>query len=277
MPIYPGAINRPLKINHGGARSRTRAVVLHVDAGGADSLFGWFSNPAANASSHFYVKYDGTVEQYLDTNLTAWTQRDGNSSCIGIETQGKGDGEWTAQQMASIVKLLAWVCDTHSIPKRDMGNALPSSKGIGMHRYGIAPYAVKGAETWGPQAKACPGEKRVKQFPQIISRLTGQEEDDMPTPAEIANAVLNTKDPALGGRTVHQHLAVLPALTADAVLNYKHPVLGKTIIQALADVVGRMAGIEAIAASDGYLTQAQISEASSAGVRQAFGDAFQVK
>lgn len=44
---------------------------------------------------------------------------------------------------------------------------------------------------------------------------TPEEEDDMPTASEVANAVLNTPDPALGGRTVHQVLSSLVRVPTD--------------------------------------------------------------
>lgn len=44
---------------------------------------------------------------------------------------------------------------------------------------------------------------------------TPEEEDDMPTAAEVANAVLNTPDAALGGRTVHQVLSSLVRVPTD--------------------------------------------------------------
>ncbi|PTU57178.1 hypothetical protein DBB34_05375 [Sphaerisporangium cinnabarinum] len=171
MARYPGAVWLPIERNHGGRRTRTRAVVLHVDAGAAKSLRGWFNNPAALASSHFYVTFDGRVEQYLDTDAVAWTQRDGNSSCVGIETQGKGDGEWTPAQLAALAPLLVWLCDLYGLPRADMGNSLPSSRGIGLHRYGIDPWRARGCETWGPRGKACPGEQRVAQLPALIRAI----------------------------------------------------------------------------------------------------------
>lgn len=170
MARYPGAVWMPITANYGGPRARTRAVVLHVDAGGASSLHGWFSNPAALASSHFYVTYSGRVEQYLDTSLTAWTQRTGNASCIGIETQGLGEGAWTENQLASLARLLRWLCQYYSIPVQDMRTSRPNAVGVGMHRYGIDPWRVADGEVWGGNGKVCPGEQRVAQFPGLLQR-----------------------------------------------------------------------------------------------------------
>lgn len=187
MPIYPNAHYMPIRANYGGPRQRTRAVVLHVDAGGAQSLYGWFNNPAAMASSHFYVTYAGRVEQYLDIGTTAWTQRAGNASCIGIETQGVGDGAWTEAQLNALAPLLRWLCQFYSIPVKDMGSSAPTASGIGMHRYGIDPWRRPDGEVWGANGKVCPGEKRVAQFAGLLQRARALppprrewDTDDMP-------------------------------------------------------------------------------------------------
>lgn len=172
--FYPLAIQKPIVRNFGGKRSKTRGAVVHVDAGAAASLQGWFNNPASGASCHFYVRYDGVVEQYLDADLIAWTQRAGNTTCIGIETQGKGEGQWTAAQLASLVGLLRWLAERYGFPIASMVTSRPAARGIGMHRFGIDPYRVAGGEVWGPYAKACPGNDRVLQFPKVIEMVNGQ-------------------------------------------------------------------------------------------------------
>lgn len=170
---YPHAVRKPIVRNFGGKRRSTRAAIAHVDAGGAASLQGWFNNPASGASSHFYVKYDGTVEQYVDADLIAWTQRAANATAIGIETQGLGSGTWTPAQAAALAALIRWLCDHYGIPKVDMGSSRPGARGIGMHRYGIDPYRASGGEIWGPRGKACPGNDRVAQFPQVVAAVAG--------------------------------------------------------------------------------------------------------
>lgn len=170
MARYPGARWMPIATNTGGTRAWTRAVVLHVDAGGADSLHGWFSNPSALASSHFYVTYDGRVEQYVDTDTVAWTQRQGNASCIGIETQGLGTGTWTEPQISSLSSLVAWLCWQYHLPITDMRSSHPDARGVGMHRFGIDPWRVADGEVWGPTGKVCPGDGRVAQFPGVLAR-----------------------------------------------------------------------------------------------------------
>ena len=173
MPIYPGAVYRPISRNHGAIRPKTTCAILHVDAGGANSLYGWFNNPASSASSHFYIKYDGTIEQYLDTNLIAWTQRAGNAYGIGIETQGLGSGTWTDAQMASIAALLKWINQVHGVLLQDMKNSRGTSKGVGYHRMGCDPWRVFNGHVWGPRGKVCPGDGRVAQFNAVVIAASG--------------------------------------------------------------------------------------------------------
>jgi len=173
MAIYAVAVQKPIVRNYGGVRPRTTCAILHVDAGGANSLQGWFNNPASSASSHFYVKYDGTVEQYLDTKYIAWTQRAGNAYGIGIETQGLGSGTWTDAQMASIAALLKWINKVHGVLLTDMGNSKKSSRGVGYHRMGCDPWRLSGADVWGPRGKVCPGDGRVAQFDAVVRAAGG--------------------------------------------------------------------------------------------------------
>lgn len=190
---YPRAVRKPISRNHGGPRRSTRGIIQHVDAGGAESLQGWFNNPAASASSHFYVKYTGVVEQYLDADLIAWTQRDGNATCIGIETQGKGDGAWTQAQFDALVALNRWLCDRYGIPKQSMGNSKPSSRGLGYHRMGIDPWRVSGGEVWGPRGKVCPGDLRVNQFNALVSAVA-RGSAPAPAPAPPKAPAINEED-----------------------------------------------------------------------------------
>lgn len=197
---YPLAVRKPIVRNHGGKRRSTRAVVSHVDAGGAASLQGWFNNPSAGASSHFYVKYDGVVEQYLDADLIAWCQRDGNATCVSIETQGKGDGDWTPAQLASLVALNRWLCERYGLPKANMLTSRSSARGLGYHGYGIDPWRVSGGEIWGGRGKACPGEKRKAQFPGVVAAV-----------ASGAVVVDRPATPPSGGETEAQVIARLNA------------------------------------------------------------------
>lgn len=81
---------------------------------------------------------------------------------------------------------------------------------------------------------------------------TPEEEDDMLTAAEVANAVLNTPDPALGGKTVHQVLAGLAPVRADVATVHASVLAtqdlftpGKTGVKFDGDIYKRITGTQA--------------------------------
>lgn len=183
MPWYPKAKNKQLSINFSKRVTKKNAVILHSSASAtATSLFGWFSNPSAQASSHFHVDFDGNVEQYLGTDHVSWANRDGNPRSVTIETQGKGTEPWTERQIKALVDLVDWICATHDIPVRIMENSQTSTSGIGWHRIGIdgnfptsgllrGRNARGGGEAWSGFGKTCPGDDRILQVPRIINMI----------------------------------------------------------------------------------------------------------
>jgi N-acetylmuramoyl-L-alanine amidase len=172
----PGAVWRPIPVSSSRPRrSKGRGVCLHVAVSEAPSLFDYFSS--ASADSHFYVAKNGTIEQYVDTDLVAYAQLDGNASLISVETQGGAvnpDGEpWTAAQVESLARIAAWAHGSEGVPLTPMPNSLPASRGIGYHRLGINPWRVAGGELWSSATgKLCPGAAKVAQVPQIITRAS---------------------------------------------------------------------------------------------------------
>lgn len=184
MAWYPKAQKLPILRNYTKRkRSRTRGIVLHVDGGNAESLYSFFNTPGRNASSHFYVKANGFVEQYIDTDFIAYTSGDANNSTIGIETQGKGVGSWTTKQRKAIVELLAWLSTEHSVPVVPMHNSKTNSVGIATHRVGVngnfpltgvqrGRLQRGGGELWSSsRGKICPGYDRQKQWPGIVKAV----------------------------------------------------------------------------------------------------------
>lgn len=183
MPTtLPGATWRPIARNFTNRkRTRTDAVILHVDAGNATSLFGWFSNANSGSSSHFFVKRDGSIEQYVDADVIAWTSGEGNARSVGVETQGYGAGTWTAEQCESLAKIIAWAHTTYGVPLTAMSDSKTTTKGIGWHRLGIdgnwpnnllgGRLQRGGGESWSKaRGKECPGDDRIKQVAGIITR-----------------------------------------------------------------------------------------------------------
>lgn len=201
MARYNAAKWMPLSANLGGTLARHDAILLHTDAGNAKSLFGWFSNPKANASCHFFVRKDGGVEQYADTTRVTFTSREGSYRSIGVETQGFGNEPWTDKQAEAIAQLLAWCHKTHGIPLRVMASSRAGEKGVGWHRLGIdgnfpaMPNILAGrkqrggGQLWsGSRGKVCPGDDRIRQVPGIVARAK-----------QLAGAPAEPSKPSTGG------------------------------------------------------------------------------
>lgn len=166
----PGSAWKPISHNFTSRkRATTRKLILHVAATHADSLYGWFSNPTANASSHMYVAYDGTIEQYLDLDVISWASKDGNSDSVSVETAGQGSGRWTSAQVSSLVRIASFMNSHYGVPLTLMPNSRPGVRGVGWHRLGIDPWRVSGGESWSSsRGKVCPGNDRIAQIPGIV-------------------------------------------------------------------------------------------------------------
>lgn len=185
MARYPGAIWKPITAD----KDRQRLTVynrmnLHVAVSEASSLHGYF-NKRGIPDSHFYVRRDGTVEQYVDTSMRAFADLEGNDATISVETQGMGGGGWDPKQREALAKLYAWAVRTHGIAKKMASSSKTndSSKGLSWHRLGCdgnfpaLPSILAGRTQRGggmhwstSKGKVCPGDDRIKQIPGIFAR-----------------------------------------------------------------------------------------------------------
>jgi len=160
---------------------------LHIAVSEQASLYGFFNKPSF-VCSHFYVRRDGQVEQYVDTAYKAAADYQGNSSTISIETQGMADGEWTSQQLNSMAALFAWARDAHGLANKLATNSQPngdSSHGLSWHRLGIdgnfpasgilaGRLQLGGGLLYSPsRGKVCPTSQRILQISQILSLSNG--------------------------------------------------------------------------------------------------------
>ncbi len=189
----PGCTWRPIQHNYTARRRPgTDGAVVHVTAApNATSQFGWFNNPAAQASSHVHVDIYGKSEQYVDADLIAWCQREGNLRYLSIETQGGADGQWTVAQAAEVLRILAWAAKHYGFPLADMLTSRPGARGVGVHRYGIDPWRVSGGQVWGGRGKVCPGNERYAQFKRsgFLKGDTGGGSTPAPAPAPTRHAM----------------------------------------------------------------------------------------
>jgi hypothetical protein len=101
--------------NHGGQMSAHLGLVLHVQQG-TGSLYGYFNNPSSQVSAHFWCAQDGTLEQYVDTNVVAWAEAAGNASYLSVETEGMDTTPLTPAQVATLGRLLAWCANGYGFP-----------------------------------------------------------------------------------------------------------------------------------------------------------------
>jgi len=158
--IYPKAVWRLIPPGPNDPPIVPRIAVLHVDAGNAETLYYYFRDRSGGIESHFFIKKDGTVEQYRDIYWQADANLDGNDFAVSIETQGYGAGEWTAAQLTSIKRLLLWLHNETDVPLKRC--TAWDGVGVGYHVMWGAP------SHWTPVAKTCPGPDRVKQFEALL-------------------------------------------------------------------------------------------------------------
>lgn len=190
MAIYPKAIVKLIPSAVDGP-IKPRLAILHVAVSEADSLYSYFRDRSGGIESHFYVRYDGTVEQYRDTLLQADANMSANDFAVSIETEGLGDGTWTDAQVQSIKDLLSWLHTEHAIPL-----VVPTKwdgSGVGYH--------ILFMQQWAGGPRSCPGPNRIKQFNDVLVPW-------MKAEVEAEAAVAKPKPPAS---------AVPPALTKPPV------------------------------------------------------------
>lgn len=183
MAVCPFAEWRPLPQNSKQPRITPRSVILHSAVDGkASDLWSFFSRSALE--SHFYVRADGHVVQYMDTQVRADANNKANAFAVSIETDDNGNPNvqpWTDAQVIAIIKLVSWICDTHGIPKTQCPTW--DKPGIGWHSMWGAP------SPWTPyKGKTCPGTVRIKQIKdQILPALAHT--SPKPPPPSIAPEV----------------------------------------------------------------------------------------
>jgi N-acetyl-anhydromuramyl-L-alanine amidase AmpD len=141
----PFAVKRPIVADNfstGRTGQQVKAVVLHIAAGPLSAVFPTFNNPARKASAHFCVGKDGTIEQYVSVNDTAYGNglawKDGqwynpagkvvkptwqdiifpvnpNAYTISIEHEGFPADLWTEAMYDSNNRLLLWLAEQFNL------------------------------------------------------------------------------------------------------------------------------------------------------------------
>lgn len=201
MAWMPGVIHKPIARHNKRPRNTVNRVNLHIAVSEAASLYGYFSG--VSACSHFYVRRDGTIEQYIDTGHYSAADMEGNDATISVETQGglvNADREqWTAQQVASLAAIFSWVRQAHGVANKIATTSRKGdeSKGLSWHRLGVDPWRVpEGMRYSSSRGKICPGAGRIAQVPAIFLQsqaggITAPVSNPAPSPAAPSPAAPN--------------------------------------------------------------------------------------
>jgi hypothetical protein len=155
MTLMPGTVWRPVP-NHSGAMSAHLGSVMHSQEG-YGSPFGWFSNSSSQASSTLWFAKDGTIEQYVDYDLMAWTQAAGNGTFNGWEFEGYTTEPLTDAQILTGARAYVFGRQTYGWPLQLSEN--PTTPGFAWHGMGGA--------AWGGHL-SCPGDIRKAQRGAIL-------------------------------------------------------------------------------------------------------------
>ena len=156
--------------NQGPAMGEQRGMVLHIAAGYYEGTISWQKNPNSRVSSHFVVAGprdarwgvpDGKIAQVVDTDIAAWTQRDGNGEWMSIEFSGFVGDSLSPAQVESAALLFSRGHLVYGYPLQLATS--PSGRGLGHHSMG----AESGAN-WGHSE--CPGSPIKNQKPAILAR-----------------------------------------------------------------------------------------------------------
>lgn len=217
--LYPRAVWKPVP-SHSGPLSSHLGLVVHVQVGDG-SCYGEFSNPNNQASSTWWIAKDGTVEQYVDADLTAWTEMAGNPYYDSVETEGTPDEPLTPQQCQALAELIAWGHQTFGWPL-----ALVDHGGIGITTHAHYP-SGQPDPAWGDHP--CPGPVRAGQLPDIVAAAQKMTGAPVPNEGDEDMQLYSLTDPTTGGTWV---LCSDPGLPPGSVYTYDGaPMLGNTANQ----------------------------------------------
>ncbi len=157
MTHYPGSTFRPVP-SHGGPATSHMGLVVHITTNDFDP-YGFFSNPANQASSNYWASALGLLEEYVDPDLRAWAQSSGNGSWVSVETSGRDGTAMTDAQVQTVAELFAWGHQHYGWPLQLSED--PGTPGLGWHGMG--------GDGWGGHFN-CPGDARKAQRSEVLRR-----------------------------------------------------------------------------------------------------------
>jgi hypothetical protein len=181
----------PIPENSSQSRIVPTQLILHsVSAPWDETRIKQFWNEGGVVTeSHFGLDYDGSMGQFLDTNVRADANVSANYHAISMESAANvgNTNKWTPAQVKEIAQLMAWAHRTHGIPARICRNA--TDPGFGVHNM---------FSSWSGGGTACPGSLRTAQFKSEIWPLFLSTIGDHPV--AISKPVIRVKDVQPGQR-----------------------------------------------------------------------------
>jgi len=145
--------------NQSGPMQEQRGLVLHIMQGSYAGSISWGKNPASSVSFHFATRADGHIGQLVDTDVTAWTQGNGNGRWISVENEGFSGNPLTDGQVEACAQIYARGVREYGWPLQ----ATDSPNGFGLGWHGM------GGTAWGGHPD-CPGEPIKDQRGAILAR-----------------------------------------------------------------------------------------------------------
>jgi len=175
----PAAItyNTPFPcVNGSWGSGAMTGVIMHTMVGSQAGTISWFNNPAAQASAHFAVAYDGAIHQFgpIGQGWIAWHAGSANVTWYGIEHEDGGDPSrpLTDAQLTASAQLTEMLTGFAGIPLQVTDS--PSTGGLGTHSMG--------GSAWG--GHACPGDVRAAQRGEVVRRALAIGGGTAPPPQE---------------------------------------------------------------------------------------------
>ncbi|MFD9904797.1 peptidoglycan-binding protein [Streptomyces sp. NPDC059063] len=166
MAWYPGAKKMELQPESDGqvAIRPTQLIFHSIAAPWTPERVYQYWRDSTNLESHFGVGFDGRIAQYIgtqtraDSNMYANRRGDGTGA-VSVETASnlKHTDPWTSAQVATLIKLGAWMHKHHGVPLRICRSH--SDPGFGIHRM---------FPQWSQGGTACPGGARAHQFRTVV-------------------------------------------------------------------------------------------------------------
>lgn len=267
MAIYPDA-ELELIYKYETPSTIKNRVNLHIAVSNSKSLRDWWLQ--SGMCSHFYIRKNGTVVQYMDTDWRSRVDYNGNIDTIGVETEGGldvGDDLWTREQVEAIARLYIWAAKTHNLKTKLATDSRVgiTSHGLSWHRLGVPGFMVSDGVLYSNQyRKTCPGDLRINQIkhevfplviiPDDIDEFPGvlPSQDDKEEFPECCTIIKeeSTKPPKQESENMSKMVSpIAGTVTSEFSPLRRHPVTGRLQQHAGIDIASRKSGGGAVYAA----------------------------